>query len=400
MTHREVKRSDSLPAVLKRKIKIGVVGYEMEGQRSGVGRFLAGVLEGLRELDLDWEWLVFFKGTPFDDPLFAADAKGRASAIRPIFDHRPEARPILWEQLRLPEILREVEIDLLFSPAYSLPLRLGVPGLLTLHDLSFEHLPEEFRFRERWRRRLLARWGARQAKRVLTTATSSVFDLERTYKVPRSKLGFLPLAVDERFFAAAEDRTGRDQLKSLAIEKPYLLWLATMLPRRRVDLAIEAFAAVAKEFPEHELVLAGADRLPDQRELGRLIAASGVPERIRRLDYVPEELVPALYAGAELSYYLSTFEGFGLPPLESLAAGTPAIVARGLELDVLWPSYPLRAALKTEPIAALTREVLARLDRPRLIAEAKKRLRELSWRRAAAALVEEIEAALPREPCA
>lgn len=380
--------------MLKRRVKIGVVGYEMEGARSGVGRFLAGALEGVRELDLDWDWLVFFKGEPFEDPLFAADAQGRPSAVRPIFDHRPEARPILWEQLRLPEILGEVEVDLLFSPAYSLPLRLSVPGLLTLHDLSFEHLPGEFRFRERWRRRFLARWGARRAARVLTTATASAQDLERTYRVPSAKLGLLPLAVDERFFAA----TGAADLESLGIERPYLLWLATLLPRRRVDLAIAAFAAVAREHPDLELVIAGADRLPEGGRLAAAIAASGVADRIRRLDYVPEELVPALYAGARLSYYLSSFEGFGLPPLESLAAGTPAIVAGGLELDVLWPDYPLRATLDRESVTALTRRALGPLDRPRLIEEARRKLRRLSWRRTAEALVGEIAKVLPREP--
>lgn len=378
-----------------------MVGYELEGARSGVGRFLAGVLGGVRELELDWEWLVFFKGTPFEDPLFEQDAAGRASVVRPIFDHRPEARPILWEQLRLPEILREVEVDLLFSPAYSLPLRIDMPGLLTLHDLSFEHLPEEFRFRERWRRRILARWGAKKAARVLTTATASALDLERTYQVPREKMGLVPLAVEETFFAAAQQPAEKRKaaLASLGIQGPYLLWLATLLPRRRVDLAIDAFAAVAKEYPDLELVIAGSDRLGDPGLLAGLIEKSGLAPRIRRLDYVPEELVPTLYAGARLSYYLSSFEGFGLPPLESLAAGTPVIVARGLELDVIWPTYPLRAALKKEPVIALTREVLARLERPRLIEEAHRRLRQLSWKKAAEVLTEEIAAALPKEPC-
>jgi glycosyltransferase involved in cell wall biosynthesis len=381
--------------VLKRKVKIGVVGYEMEGARSGVGRFLAGALEGLRETGSDWEWLVFFKGSPFGDPLFKADSHGRPAPVRPIFDGRPEARPILWEQLRLPEILREVEVDLLFSPAYSLPLRLGgVPGLLTLHDLSFEHLPGEFRFRERWRRRLLARWGARRAARVLTTATASARDLERTYSVSPGRLGLLPLAVDEAFFSA-------DSAPAVAgSRRPYLLWLATLLPRRRIDLAIAAFAAVAPEHPGLELVIAGADRLPERGRLAALIAGSGVAGRIRRLDYVPEEQVPALYAGAELSFYLSSFEGFGLPPLESLAAGTPAVVAPGLELDVIWPDYPLRAALEAEAVIAATRRGLAGEGRAELIGEARRRLRSLSWRRTAAALQSEIAAALPPEVAA
>jgi alpha-1,3-rhamnosyl/mannosyltransferase len=313
--------------------------------------------------------------------------------LRPIFDGRPEARPILWEQLRLPEILKEVEVDLIFSPAYSLPLRSGgVPGMLTLHDLSFEHRPEEFGFRERWRRRLLARWGARKAVRVLTTATASARDLATTYHVPPERLRVLPLAVDDCFFAA---ESGAD-LAALGIRRPYLLWLATLLPRRRIDLAIAAFAAVAAEHPELELLIAGSDRLPDPGRLAALIAASGVGERIRRLDYVPEELVPALYAGAEASFYLSSFEGFGLPPLESLAAGTPAIVGPGLELDVLWPDYPLRAELEEKAVIARTREALG-LDRAALAAAARERLQRLTWRRTAEALAAEIAAVLPRE---
>ncbi len=124
-------------------------------------------------------------------------------------------------------------------------------------------------------------------------------------------------------------------------------------------------------------------------------------DRIRRLDYVPEELVPALYAGARASFYLSSFEGFGLPPLESLAAGTPAIVGPGLELDVLWPGYPLRCPLDAAAVtAAHPREALERRLRPRRArsAEAHERLRRLSWRRTAEALAAEIAAALPQEP--
>jgi glycosyltransferase involved in cell wall biosynthesis len=384
--------------VLNQCIKIGVVAYEMEGDRSGVGRFLEGVLGGLRGVDHAWEWLLYFQGEPFDHPLWHA-APGQRCALRPIFDGRPAAKAIWWEQTRLPDLLAAADLDLVFSPAYSLPSRGDLPGILTLHDLSFEHRPGEFGFKERWRRRLLARWGARHAARVLTTSSDSYDDLRRTYRVPAERLRLLPLAVDEKFRAARhptadEQARRRAVLAEIGVCGPYALWLATLLPRRRVDWAIAAFAALAQSDPDLRLVVAGADRLPGGGELDAWTAASGVGPRIVRLDYVPEALVPALYAEAELSFYLSSFEGFGLPPLESLAAGTPAVVTPGIELDRLWPDYPLRAE-DAAGVAAKAAIALGGLDRAAFLAEADQRLAHLTWRRCAELLVSEIAACLP-----
>ena len=115
-----------------RVVRVGVVAYEMEGRPSGVGRFLEGLLSGLAELaeaeeparaDLErWSFQLFFKGEPFEHPLFAArDRRGRL-LFEPIFDRRPSWRPIAWEQLRLPTLLRAHGAGAVFSPGYSLPL--------------------------------------------------------------------------------------------------------------------------------------------------------------------------------------------------------------------------------------------------------------------------------------
>ena len=81
--------------------RIGVVAYELEGERSGVGRYLEGLLSGLVQVDHDFEWLLFLKGEPFDHPLFAGGLGEDISKPRivPIFDGRPEGSVILWEQL-------------------------------------------------------------------------------------------------------------------------------------------------------------------------------------------------------------------------------------------------------------------------------------------------------------
>ncbi|MCG8458265.1 MAG: glycosyltransferase family 4 protein [Holophagales bacterium] len=370
---------------------MGVVAYELEGHPTGVGRYLEGVLGGVLETDDDREWRLYLHGEPFDHPLFGARGPGGAEIV-PVFDHRPKARPIPWEQLRLPALLRRDEIDFVFSPGYSLPPHVRVPSMVTLHDLSFEHLRREFPWREGLRRRWLARLAARKAYRVLVDTETVAADLERTYGLDPSRIGVVPLAVDHQFFAVDRARPS-PEWKALRLDEPYLLYLGTLLPRRRIDLLIQAFATIASERPDLALVIAGADRLPEAGSLEKWIVGSGVAGRIRRLPYVPEAALPHLYARAELSLYLSSYEGYGLPPLESLAAGTPAIATTGMALDDLWPHYPLRTKPNLDAVTATLRRALDHGPHPELIERARRILGQLTWKSCAERFLEQLELA-------
>lgn len=372
-------------------MEIGIVAYEMEGEKTGVGRYLEGLLSGLSELDARHTYRLFFKGEPFEHVVF------EDRRFVPVFDTRPEARPILWEQLRLPRLLRRDELDLVFSPAYALPRGVDVPSMVTVHDLSFERLGSEFDFKERWRRRLLARSAARRAARVLADTGTIARELERAYDLPAEKIGIVPLGVDSKFAARPENDQAANTLRlEHGVLAPYVLFLGSILPRRHVDLVVETFAAVAAEHPELRLVLAGQNRLREPEELERWIGASGQGERITRIEYVDESALVTLYRRAELSFYLSSYEGYGLPPLESLAAGTPAIVGSGLALDDLWPDYPYRCShLDAETVIDVTRRALADGDaRRHLGTDGAGRMAKLTWRRSAELFLAEIRKAV------
>jgi glycosyltransferase involved in cell wall biosynthesis len=379
-------------------MKIAVVAYEMEGARTGVGRYLEGLLSGIAGLENDWRWLLFFKGDPFDHPLWTARRPAGGPAFEPIFDRRSASRPILWEQLRLPRLLGWAGADVLFSPAYSLPPAGGLPSLVTVHDLSFEHLPGEFPWKERWRRRLLARRAVRRARRVLADTREIARDLERTYGIDRGRIGVVPLALDPSFLEDEPPAAGDDErvLRSLGVRSPYLLQVGSILERRRADLVIAAFSNLAAREPELRLVLAGANRLLRPRRLERWIDASGCGERITVLGYVGEDVLRALYRRAALTFSVSSYEGYGLPPLESLASGTPAVVSRGLALDDLWPEYPYCCErLDRALVTATAEKALAETEGWRdLITEARRRLARLTWKRSAELFVAEIERAL------
>lgn len=391
-----------------RRLAIAVVAYEMEGAATGVGRYLEGVLGGLarsperhdRAIDLT----LFMKGDPFAHPLF--EASNDTVRVRAVFDRRPGSRPILWEQLRLPTLLRRHDVDLVFSPSYSLPPRLPAPAVVTIHDLSFEHLPEAFPARERWRRRILARRAAKRAARVLADTETIARELRSAYGLEPDKVAVVPLAVDPRFRPEAtpgrDPASGDDEaLAPLGIDSPFLLVLGTVLDRRRIDAVVAAFDRLLASGGAPEgltLVIAGRNRLRDPTRLDAWIEGARSTDRIRRLDWVPESALPALYRRAAAAIYLSTYEGFGLPPLEALACGTPAVVSTGLGLDDLWPDYALRLDGFEPARIASTLETALGPAGHALGREGAARMARLDWRQAADRFLAIAEQATKIEP--
>ena len=380
---------------------IGVVAYEMEGRPTGVGRYVEELLLALKKTPQARKWTVrlFFKGDPFEHPLWTDSAAG-GCRCEPVFDRRPGAHAILWEQFRLPRLLRREPADVIFSPGYSLPRAPGRPSLVTIHDLAFEHLPGDFGFRELRRRRYLARRAARAATRVLTDTGRTAADLRQRYGVPAERVAVVPLGVSPRFARARESTGAGDQgqaltLAELGVQQPYLLVLGSILPRRRLDLVLRALGRLVRDpVPTNlRLVIAGRNQLPRRDDLDRLIQAGEWADRVVRLGYVDDGLLPALYARALGTIYVSEYEGYGLPPLESLAAGAPVLVSDAPALTELWPDYPLRCdRLEIDALTeGLRRLVLDPEARRSAMSEGPDRVRSLTWDRAAERFAGEVE---------
>ena len=313
---------------------IGVVACEMEDAPTGVGRYVEELATALRGVPRarGWRLKLFFRGDPFEHPLWSGETR-EGCACEALFDGRPGAHPVLWEQFRLPRILRRRPVDILFSPGYSLPRGAFRPSLVTIHDVSFEVLPRDFGFRERLRRRFLARRAARSATRVLTDTDRTATELQKRYGVPAERIAVAPLGVSARFEQAREsvshgDAGRSEPLSGLGVRRPYLLVLGSILPRRRFDLVLAGLHRLLREpaknasaatFAEDlQLVIAGSNRLPRPDDLGRMIRSSGCAGRVVQLGYVEDGVLPDLYAGAVGTIYVSEYEGYGLPPLESL----------------------------------------------------------------------------------
>jgi glycosyltransferase involved in cell wall biosynthesis len=155
---------------------------------------------------------------------------------------------------------------------------------------------------------------------------------------------------------------------------------------------LEACSELFKERSDLQIVIAGDNRLRHPGRLQRWVNELGLVDRVRLLGWVDDSTLAALYRSAELSLYVSTYEGFGIPPLESLAFGSPALVGPGLALDEIWPDYPYRVSRfeRADMVDMMRRMLGDPAGTADVMDSARGVLARLDWRDSSRRLVEEL----------
>ena len=253
----------------------------------------------------------------------------------------PPARParLAWEQVRAPALAGRLGVDVWHGPHYTIPLRLPVPAVTTVHDLTFLEHPEwHERSKVLFFRRMIPASTARAS--AIVAVSEATAEAVRELLVPAAPVLTISHGVDHDRFRPAPLGNPADlaALDPLGVRPPYIAFVGTIEPRKAVPTLVEAFARVAGDHPDLRLVVAGADGWGTE-EARAAIAASGVATRIVRVRWVPDEALPALLRQAAVVAYPSHEEGFGLPALEALACGAPLVTsAESPMADVAGPA--------------------------------------------------------------
>jgi glycosyltransferase involved in cell wall biosynthesis len=295
---------------------------------------------------------------------------------------RPPVR-ILWEQLRLPGAARRVRAEVLHATAFVAPIAPRCPTVVTIYDLSFALFPQYFRGFNQTYLRAGTRWSAKHARRIIVISEQTKRDVHRLYDVPLDRIDVAYPGVDEALGPAAPEQVAQFKHDKNLPEK-YLLFLGTLEPRKNLIMLVQAFAEFKRECPDAVLILAGGvGWLAD--DLFAAIEQSGVKESIIRPGYVAAEEKTLWYSGAAAFVYPSTYEGFGLPPLEAMACGTPVITSNAASL----PEVVGAAGLTIEPddrrawISALRRVWTEAAYRAELIDRGLRQAQKFTWPAAA-----------------
>ena len=266
--------------------------------------------------------------------------------------------PLVRIPITLSAELRRNPVDVLHVQ-FTSPPAAPCPVVVSIHDLSFEHLPETFKRRSRLQLRLTVRHSARKAARILTLSESVRRDIIDTYKVPPDRITTIPLAAPPHFRPVSNEKDLQRVRHTYGIRGNYILSVGSIQPRKNLRRLVQAFSLLHDERPEVKLpvlVLVGKKAWLYGDTL-RAIKQSRVCDRILLTDYVSEADLPALYSGALCFVYPSYFEGFGLPPLEAMQCGTPVIVGNQTSL----PEVVGEAGLLVNPFAE--REIAAAMAR-------------------------------------
>jgi glycosyltransferase involved in cell wall biosynthesis len=280
-----------------------------------------------------------------------------------------------WEQVQLPLSARRDSLDVFFAPAYTAPLLLACPTVVTVHDLSYMAHPEWFPAREGWRRRVLTRAATRRARAVLTDSAFSRSEVVRF-------TGILPERVHVIYLGA-----GIDTVPAAAGNRePVILFVGSILNRRRIPDLVHVFARMAALDPAVRLEIVGEDRTWPAQHISALIRDLGLESRTGLHSYVDDGALRNLYRRASVFAFLSEYEGFGLTPLEALAHGVPIVV---LDTPVAREIYGESAAYVAPgdldaTVAALSTLIANGPARQQQLAAAATTLGRYSWQDTAA----------------
>jgi len=235
-----------------------------------------------------------------------------------------------FEHCAFPRVAQKNKFTLAHVPHFGPPLFPTLPTVVTIHDLIPFRLPAYRGSRRvQWYTALAAR-GAARARALVADSEASARDIETYLHLPRAKIHVIYLAAQSRFHAAL-DATELERVRAkYHLPERFILYLGGFDARKNVARLIAAFAHIhAKEW---KLVLAG--KLPTQDSAffpdpRRAAVENKIADRIALPGFIDEADKPALYALARVLAYPSLYEGFGLPPLEAMACGTPVISSNG-----------------------------------------------------------------------
>ncbi len=355
---------------------IAIDAHSIGSQLAGNETYITNLVEALAETDSDNRYTLYMTR--------------RASAARYV-DRWPHVNvrltlphtPLVRIPLTLVAELRRRPIDILHVQ-YTAPPFAPCPVIATIHDLSFEHLPETFTRRSRIQLRLTVRRTARRAAHIIVPSEFTRRDIIDTYGVTPERVSVIPLAAAPHFAPVGDRQELARVRQRYRIEGDYILAVGSIQPRKNLARLIRAYAGLRRERTAvklPQLVIVGK-RAWLYGETLRAVEEAGVGEHARFPGYVPAEDLPALYAGAMCFVYPSYHEGFGLPPLEAMRCGAPVITGDRTSL----PEVVGDAGLMFDPFdekalaTTLSRLIDSAELRAELSAKGLKRAAQFDWR--------------------
>ena len=378
------------------RVAIDVRSLEIHRTR-GLGRYARNLVNSISQIDSENEYLLFYRGGIKRDNLETGDnfKRGYISLKRPKGLHRLAQ---IMDQSLLPlEILLNGRIDMFHSLSSVMPYLkicksvVTVPDLIpfVLNEKKIDKLLLNLRFRERlWMKSL------RKADRIITVSENSKKDIMKLLSIPEEKIEVIYSSADARFGPVRDRQAIAKIMGRYSVNQKFVLYVGGFAEHKNIERLVRTFYEFSLSSDDKwQFVLAG--KLPDEkiedaddwtinepvRKTKSLITKLGLDAKVIFTGFVPEEDLPALYSAASVFVFPSLYEGFGLPPLEAMACGTPVVASNTSSLpEVIGDAGVLVNPFSIDEIVGAMRSVLKSKPRQREMSyKGVERARRFSW---------------------
>lgn len=341
----------------------------------GIGTYIRNILTELSRLDRTTEYVVLCR----PDDLDSGEVLGRN------FRMVPETAPTysVAEQFKIPLSLAREGVQLLHEPHYVLPPLVRCRSVVTIHDCIHLMFPQYLPGKLAHVYAKGSMWCAtRKANRILTVSEASKRDILRFFDVRPEKVVVIYNAIDERFLAPADAERMDLVRQRFQLDHPFVLYVGNIKPHKNIERLIDAFGRARARGCEDDLklVIIG-DEISKYPALRQSVHRHKLDKHVRFLGFQPMETLAAFYRLARAFVFPSLYEGFGLPPLEAMACGTPVVTSNVSSL----PEVAGGGALLVDPYDAdaiaegICLAVSDQMLRADLIRRGRERARSFSW---------------------
>ncbi len=343
----------------------------------GVGTYIRNIVRNLGRLDRENAY--FLIGSPAK----VQEIDGLPANFQTIALTTPERSLQGYREFRM--TLKRKGCDLAHIPnLFSVPRALPCPYVMTVHDM-LDHMSRAHEQSGFWRSLhfQLTRSVLSGAARIFAVSNFTKTEIEKLFEIPSDRIEVVYNAIDERFLHGHANAADRELIaQRYQVTYPFLLYAGRISPHKNVVRMIEAFSALKTElersgsYPDLKLIIIGDD-LSGNPDLRRTVIRSGVQNDVRFLGFVPIDVLRIFYDEAKIFVFPSLYEGFGLPPLEAMAHGTPVVTSNVSSL----PEVVGKAAVLVNPENVF--EIMRALHRVLTDGALRERLRERGYQQVA-----------------
>jgi glycosyltransferase involved in cell wall biosynthesis len=322
---------------------VGIDARELQGKATGTGRYLRNLLR-VWTRDTQDRFVAYFSGPDPVDP-----------ALDPLRVRRRSLGPqtsgdLYWQESLLPRAVESDGLDVFFSPAYTCPLRLRIPRVTAVHDLSYFSYPQDFSFLHAWKRRFLVARSLQASRRILACSAFTRREVTSRFPALADRVVHVPLGRDDDLPAPPSREEAR---RRLDVTGPFVLTVGSLFNRRCIPELLRAVSLLRSHEHEHGhgglsgfvLDVVGDNRTQPRLDVAGLVLRLGLGAHVRLSGFVDEAGLADRYAAADAAVFLSEYEGFGLPALEAASRGVPLVVSDRPSLSEVFGA----AALVVDP---------------------------------------------------